>query len=546
MELSLFALSGLLIATSSGVMAFIMFAIGRSHLHNLWGFFCISVLVWGVGGFLIGTTTDPDRADLWWRIAHIGVAFIPTLFLHFVYSFLELKRSRTLLVFYALSIIFSVLAVSTDLLIAHMRLVFGEFYYDSPPGLLYPLFTTFFFGMTIYSHLVLFQNYRKHFDFSEHIQIQRARIRYFFLGMLISFAGGSMSFLPVYGIDLYPITNFAVIIYPIIIGYAILKLQLFDIRVATAQGLMFLVWIFAGIRFILSPNVNEYIINGALLGVLIVLGIFLVRSVSKEIKTREHAEQLAKDLEKANARLKELDKLKSEFVSIASHQLRSPLTAIKGYASLLLEGSFGQLAGGAKEAIAKIFESSKLMVLSVEDFLNVSRIEQGKMKYDMSDFSIVKVAKDVTQELLSVAQTKGLKLSFGAPREDIFVHADLGKLKQVIANLVDNAIKYTPQGTVDVKVIPVPSPGLAQRDGLRMVRIAVTDSGVGISKETMERLFDKFVRAANANEVNVSGTGLGLYIAKQLLEAQGGKIWAESTGEGKGSTFFIELPIKPS
>ena len=136
MPISFFALSGILIAVSSGVMAFVMFVFGKTALHRLWGVFCISVFVWGLGGFFIGTAADPASADWWWRFTHIGVAFIPTLFLHFVYHFLEVKRPRELALFYGISTAFAIFAVFTDLLIAHMRFVFGEFFYDSPPGFL--------------------------------------------------------------------------------------------------------------------------------------------------------------------------------------------------------------------------------------------------------------------------------------------------------------------------------------------------------------------------------------------------------------------------
>ncbi|HEC32824.1 MAG TPA: HAMP domain-containing histidine kinase [Candidatus Kaiserbacteria bacterium] len=172
------------------------------------------------------------------------------------------------------------------------------------------------------------------------------------------------------------------------------------------------------------------------------------------------------------------------------------------------------------------------MTSSVEDFLNVSRIEQGRMKYDKTDFDMSKLAVDIVDELTPVAIKKNLKLSFKSDKEDSYiVNADLGKIKQVFSNLVDNSIKYTPKGSIVVSV---------SRNG-EYVRFKVSDTGVGISKETLEKLFDKFVRARNAHNVNVTGSGLGLYVAKQMVKAHGGKIWAESEGEGKGSSFIVEL-----
>ena len=153
MSMNLFALSGILIAASSGLMAVLMFVLGKQRMHFLWGVFCLSVFIWGFGAFKIATTINPIEAEFWWRVTHIGIIFIPILFLHFVYVFLNLKRRAVLVVFYALGIFFSLITISGDLMIANMRFVFNQFFYDSPPGLLYPLFTTFFFASVIFSHI---------------------------------------------------------------------------------------------------------------------------------------------------------------------------------------------------------------------------------------------------------------------------------------------------------------------------------------------------------------------------------------------------------
>jgi len=315
---------------------------------------------------------------------------------------------------------------------------------------------------------------------------------------------------------------------------AILKHQLFNIKVIVTELFVFALWLFIFIRMLLQDSFQDQAIDVVLLIVSIILGILLIRGVLKEVNTREQLEKLTHDLEKANIRLKELDQLKSEFVSIASHQLRSPLTSIKGYASMLLEGSYGKFPEKAKEALSRIFKSTNLMADSIEDFLNVSRIEQGRMKYNKTNFDAAKLAETVVEELGLVASKKNLTLSFEADVAELFmINADLGKIKQVFSNLIDNSIKYTTTGSVTVSV--------SKRAD--MIQFKVSDTGVGISKKTLERLFDKFVRARNAHKINVSGTGLGLYVAKQMIEAHGGKIWAESDGEGKGSTFFVELKV---
>jgi signal transduction histidine kinase len=234
----------------------------------------------------------------------------------------------------------------------------------------------------------------------------------------------------------------------------------------------------------------------------------------------------------ANDRLKELDQLKSEFLSIASHQLRAPLTAIRGYASLVLQGDYGVLPENLKEPLARVAESARVMASSIDDYLNISRIEQGRLKFEMAPVALGDLARKVVDELQPVAKQRHLALNFTPPAEEVTVSADVGKIKQVISNLVDNAIKYTEQGSVSIVV---------EKHGSG-ARITVSDTGIGIAKEEIGALFEKFTRARGANKVNTTGTGLGLYVAKQLVEGHKGKIWIESDGLGKGTRFIVELP----
>jgi signal transduction histidine kinase len=262
----------------------------------------------------------------------------------------------------------------------------------------------------------------------------------------------------------------------------------------------------------------------------------LLRSVKKEIDQRKEFEVLTKQLGKVNNRLTALDKQKSEFVSIASHQLRSPLTAIRGYASLLREGSYGVLSPQALEPIQRIEESSKLMALAIEDYLNVSRIESGNMSYTLIDFNLKEQVEHICNDMRSEAIKHGLVLLFRTHLSSrAVVHADLGKTVQIIQNLINNAIKYTQEGTIII----------IMRDDIKkkQIFVDVTDTGMGMSIETQNILFQKFSRAHNANLVNTSGTGLGLYVAAKMAEAMGANIVAYSEGEGKGSRFTFKIPF---
>ncbi len=236
-------------------------------------------------------------------------------------------------------------------------------------------------------------------------------------------------------------------------------------------------------------------------------------------------------LEVSNDRLTELDRQKTEFVSFASHQLRSPLTSIKGYASLILEGDYGEITDDLKKAAQIIFDSSKTLATVVDDYLNVSRIELGQMKYEFAQIDLKALVQTVIDEQKPNVEKAGLKLNFNAESGSYAVNADKEKLKQVISNIIDNSVKYTPMGEITVGVKNVKN----------NVQVSVTDTGIGIPKDVIPKLFAKFSRAKDANKTNIRGTGLGLFIAKEIVTAHEGKIWVESDGEGKGSQFYIEI-----
>jgi signal transduction histidine kinase len=242
-------------------------------------------------------------------------------------------------------------------------------------------------------------------------------------------------------------------------------------------------------------------------------------------------EKLNQQIAISNEKLKDLDKLKTEFLSLASHQLRSPLTAIKGYTSMLLEGSFGEVTEVQKETIDKVFQSSKHLAKVVEDLLNVTKIEQGGMVYQMAPFDMEKTVKEIVDDLKITAEKKGLVMEFSTDNKAPYTaNGDMEKLRQVFLNLIDNSIKYTAVGSISVMVGKVSD----------KIRFSVTDTGMGMTEETKKSLFQKFARG-EGGKVNASGSGLGLYLAKEIVGAHKGKVWVESPGVGKGSTFIVEL-----
>src|SRR3989338_538684 len=714
--MNLFAISGILAGMTSLGMALFIFIKGKQPYHYLWGVFCVSVAFWGFGAYQIATAQSLQEGVFWWRIAYIGVIWIPLLFLHFVHLFLGLRNRALIAFIYVLGVFFSYVNLGTDIFINNARFLFDQFYYATPTPL-FKVYTVLFFTTVFYSHWLLYKGMKDAPPF------KRLQIRYFFFAMLVSYAGGSTSYLPHYGVDFYPYFNMTVFLYPLIVGYAIFRYRLMDIRFVVKRSTVFafLVAAITGIYALMvtltsaliqqSMNVNPTVFTGLFIGVLIAVGFdplksFLEMSTDKvfykykynsedyivtvgkmlshtlelsrlirelahsfvetfktskiavllldrksgyykieynfgfttfssvsfsrtnaviqfiakrketlvnhefarsieecrarvskkmiqeieksgvelyvplihqdvliglillgdkksgdaynetdlrvlsiisrqaaitftnaklyqetkqfNIILREEVEKAVSDLKKANARLQELDRAKSEFISIASHQLRTPLTIIKGYISMLLDGSFGKVTDQKGEPLEKVFVINERLINLVEDLLNVSRIEQKRMQYDFEATDIVDLMASVIDELAPNAKAKGLTLDLSKAENIPKIMLDADKMRQVIMNLVDNAIKYTNQGSVHVSL---------ERQGKKII-CRVQDTGIGLTAGGIAKLFEKFSRVGGSATQNTQGSGLGLFVAKKIVEAHQGRIWVESPGEGKGSTFI--------
>ncbi|MBI5133820.1 MAG: hypothetical protein HZA81_00300 [Candidatus Taylorbacteria bacterium] len=328
---------------------------------------------------------------------------------------------------------------------------------------------------------------------------------------------------------------FGMTIFIAFLTYIIVRYKAFNIKLIAAQALVVGLVILIGSQFFFIRNPINRVLNGVTLALSLGFGYLLVKSVKREVEARELIQTQKEQLEKANARLKELDIQKTEFVSFATHQLRSPLAAMRGNASLILEGDYGKVEGGVKEGVQTILTSVKTLANVVEDYLNISRIELGTMKYDLREIDFKDMVKEVVNEQKPNIDAKGLKFVVSIDDGQTYkIKADPDKFKQVVMNTIDNSVKYTKEGSLAVSL---------EKDAKKgTVRLKIADTGVGIRPDVMPKLFQKFSRAPSANEANIHGTGLGLFIAKQIMEAHGGRIWAESEGEGKGSQFYIELP----
>lgn len=251
------------------------------------------------------------------------------------------------------------------------------------------------------------------------------------------------------------------------------------------------------------------------------------------VTLQEKVAEATRELKQTNRKLVALDEAKDEFISMASHQLRTPLTSIKGYLSMLLDGDLGKVNKDQEKALKEAFGSSQRMVYLIADFLNVSRIKTGKFMIEPKEVYLPEMVREEILQLGEMTDAKDLKLVYEQPEVFPKVMLDDNKIRQVMMNMADNAIYYTPAGgTITIQLYAT-----AQE-----IIFKVVDTGIGVPKSEQHKLFAKFYRAGNARKARPDGTGLGLFMAQKIVAEQGGAIIFEST-ERKGSTFGFRFPL---
>ncbi len=407
------------------------------------------------------------------------------------------------------------------------------------PGVV--IFFIDFPGMFLLSFIILIKK------FKHAVGHEKEQLKFFLAGIVSTFSFMAVvSFLVVFFLKtsttvfLGPLSS---VILMVFIAYAIFKYHLFNIKVIATQVLVGILVMVLLVEGFLSDSPSAIIFRVFFSGAVAAIGAFLVRSVQKEVRQREELSLLTESLQKANTdmhaaniRLEELDRQKNEFLSIASHQLRTPLSIFNGYIELLEEGAYGKVEKKTVEALTNMDETNQRLVSLVDEFLDITRIEQGRTKFVFAMDDLVKIVDSVVVELRHKIRGKSVSIEWMKPKDKFQAIIDEEKIRHVVFNFVDNAIKYSEHGTITVEII-------AEKNGLA---VHVRDQGLGFEEKDRVNFFQKFYRGQNVEGINVNGTGLGLYVCNKFIEAHGGRVWATSEGLGKGSDFGFWIPLKPA
>ncbi len=400
------------------------------------------------------------------------------------------------------------------------------------PGPGIPIFFLDFVGLFLLSFIILIFKYRKS---SGKEKVQNS---YFLWGVVATFSFMAISTVIFVVILKTSATVFlgplSSVILMVFIAYAIFKYGLFNLRLVATEGLVGALTIILFSEGLLSGSVSGILFKFFFAVLVGLLGVSLVKSVHKEIKQKDELADLAASLETANIRLQELDKQKTEFLSIASHQLRTPLSILKGYIELIKDGAYGKIEPETVKVLNDMDTNNEHLVKLVDEFLDISRIEQGRTKFEFAVVDICGLVDSAMNDLKVKAKQKKMEIKWACPKKVEKVDCDQEKIHHVIFNFIDNALKYSDKGAVKIM--------FAKEDG--GVAVRVKDQGIGFEKKDGVNFYQKFYRGDNVKATAVTGTGLGLYVCRKFIEAHNGRVWAHSAGLGKGSEFGFWLPLK--
>ena len=528
-----------IISSTSGFLVlglgFFVFLRGiKKKLNLLFLLYCLAISIWLLATSQMLRAETEEAIIFWDRIVYLGVVFIPIFVYHFGTVFVGKEKENKFIIYlgYFLAFIFLILS-RTDYFIS------GAYKYSwgahTQAKFFHHLFLIFFssylflFFRNIY---IFFQKAKK-----EKKKIEQIQAKYIFLSF-VGFAVGSYAFLPAYGIDINPLGAYlGGILAASLLFFSITKYHLFDIRVILTEILVGVMGIVLLVQIFLAPTFNWRISTLATFLLFCIFGYYLIKATYEEERRREKAERLAIQEKALRRATEKISRLKSEFIAITSHQLRTPLTIMKCYLSNILEGDYGKLSDLLKERVKSIYQANERLIRMVNNFLNISKIETGGVTLDLEEVQIEDIVSEVVSDIIPLVKEKALYLRVKKPKDILpKISLDKEKIKEVLRNILDNAIKYTQKGGIEI--------GLERINNSDKVQIRVKDTGEGIKKETQERLFTLFTRGETGERYWTEGAGLGLYIAKKIIEAHKGKIWIESLGKGKGATVFLELPLK--
>lgn len=483
--------------------------------------FLFTFALWLIGDVIAWTNNDYFNVALFWEpLDYINIAFFLLAFYFFYRDVTPLKTPR-----WIQAVIF--LAAIPPLIVTFMGNATFEFYHPACEALENPFITNYKIILEwIILGAMFFLGIRRILAAKGNRKEQQC------VGLI---TGSMILFLGIFAsseyiatiTDVYEINLYALFVLPIfmlLLTISVVNFDTFKIGNASMNVLFYIFITLAGAELFFVDNFVSFAITIVTFFVTLAFGVLLIKSFEREAKAKQKIEKLAHDLDIANRQQVTL-------IHFITHQVKGFLTKSRNIFSLMVEGELGEIPENVKKYAEEGLKSDTKGVETVQGILKASDLKKGDVSYIMMPFSISELVSDIAHDLKSQATAKGLTYTVKAGG-DIEITGDKAQLTNAIKNLIDNSIKYTQKGSVSVTL----------KEENDTITFMVEDTGVGITEEDMQNLFTEGGHGKNSRKVNVESTGFGLYIVKNIVQAHGGKVWAESEGEGKGSRFIIELP----
>ncbi|MEK7180650.1 MAG: ATP-binding protein [Patescibacteria group bacterium] len=548
---------------AEGVVGFYLLftAYKKSETVRTFVRFNFALAFWALTWFISQVTIDHKSALFWNNLGMFFASLFPILYLDynaaFARTFTGFSYFRSRIVFYIIAVFFSSLwlldafAGSSFLTTGLSEHLWFPRWPD-PSGTFFPFFLVYFCIGFTWGSFLLWQA-RKKAD-----KAGKTQINIIFWCTAVAAVSGTSQYLTWYDIAFPPLGGLVIPLYVFGLLYTVIRFELFSVKVITAQLFTFCIWVLLSLRILLSQDQYTRTFDISIFLIAIVFGFFTIRSVSNEVHQKEKLKDLNIHLEdrvaeqtieirkayevekKARIELEELDKTKDQFILTTQHHLRTPLTIIKGFLDSVLFTE-KNLSPQSRVSLTKVVNAADRMAGMVNDFLAVSQYEVGKLSLNKHPQNVWEIVNAIYQELISAIEVKKLdfKIIFSAEAKGAEVNADK-MLREALTNIIDNSVKYTERGRILITAEIISHP----IEKIRILRVEIKDTGIGIPTEDIPKMFKRyFERGIEAQKMYTTGKGIGLTLARSIIQAHNGSISVSSEGVGKGSTFALELPV---
>lgn len=522
--MSYFAIVALVNTLSSAILGLIVYLKNKKgDVNRTFFYYSIAITFWSFAYFVWQVSRTESAAIFWCKALMMGAIFIPVLYARFIYRLVDKKENKYLVAaFYIVLSVFAILNFG-DWLVAGVEKKDG-FMFWPVAGEAYIYYLIIWFSVVIYSIYLLYSGYRSS-QGSKKIQLL-----YILLGTIIGYAGGATNYPLWFNIPILPWGNILITFYAMVVSYAIVRYGLLRIKILATEALAIAIFFGLLIDAILSTTIGQFLIRLLFVALFSIAGYQLIRSVFK-------LELANKQLEEDKRTLKELDRMKDEFLQMATHELNTPITVIQGKLDMAINEDLCKLTPEQKKFFTPVFDDTMRLAELSKDILNVARIDQHRLKINAEEDDLGALISKIVKSFEVKAKEKENSIAYIPMSKELpKIKFDQSKIGEVITNLINNANKFTNKGKIAVTS--------KLKDG--EIIISVADTGIGINKEDQEHLFQKFYQVGRFDPDNPQeqqGSGLGLYISKNIIELHGGKMWLESE-KGKGATFYFSLPLE--